>query len=143
MCDRGSGLIIGTWTQNSDMRLKNRLYDVTNVLPRLAGIDVFAFTMKSGYGARRLGVSAQQVQMVFPELIGCDTATEEKYLSVDYSSLGAVVAIQGCKELYAEIGTLKGRIKELEETIKKWRHEKVCKVAGKDLQGGDHSRENS
>lgn len=113
----GSGVITGTWTQNSDIRLKNRLYDVTGILPRLSGIDVFAFTMKSGDATRRLGVSAQQIQSVFPELIGCDTATEEKYLSVDYSTLGTIVAIQGCKELYAEIRTLKNRIKELEDQL--------------------------
>ena len=113
----GNGVITGTWQQNSDIRLKNRLHDVTNVLPRLTGIDVFAFTMKSGDNTRRLGVSAQQVQSVFPELIGCDTATAEKYLSVDYSTLGTVVAIQGCKELYTEINTLKERVRELEKQL--------------------------
>lgn len=94
----GNGLITGTWQQNSDMRLKNRIEGINGILMAINTLDVFRYTWKDGRdGVFHLGVSAQQIQMIFPELVGFDM---DGYLNVDYTTLGVVVAIQGIKELY-------------------------------------------
>lgn len=95
----GNGIITGTWQQNSDMRLKDRIDGVSGVLMAINALDVFRYTWNDGRDKKyHLGVSAQQIQAVFPELVGSDIY--DGYLNVDYTTLGVVVAVQGIKELY-------------------------------------------
>ena len=95
----GNGIITGTWQQNSDMRLKDRIDGVSGVLMAINTLDVFRYTWKDGRDKKyHLGVSAQQIQAIFPELVGSDIY--DGYLNVDYTTLGVIVAVQGIKELY-------------------------------------------
>lgn len=96
----GNGIITGTWQQNSDMRLKNRIGGINGILISINALDVFRYTWKDGRDSKcHLGISAQQIQTIFPELVGSDI---DGYLSVDYTTLGVIVAVQGIKELYKE-----------------------------------------
>ena len=51
--------------------------------------------------------TVQEVQELYPELVHTDEGTEEKYLSLNYAQLTAV--------LYAEIKELKERLSKLEK----------------------------
>lgn len=105
-----------TW---SDMRLKERLSDITGILEKVEGLSVFRYRMKEWTDSPVFaGVSAQEVLLLFPEVIEED---EEGYYSLDYSKLATIVAVRGAQELYslckaqaAEIETLKERISGME-----------------------------
>lgn len=110
---------------SSDIRLKTKFYDVPNVLDKISNISAFYHTRKDEEDKiLRIGVSAQDVKEVFPELVQLITPdNEDSYYAVDYITLAATVAINGCKELYQlvkqqelKISTLEKRISELENT---------------------------
>ena len=62
-------------------------------------------------GKPSIGFVAQDVRELYPELVE-ETNTEEKYLSVNYPQITAVLASQ-INELYDVIDKLKKEIKEL------------------------------
>lgn len=86
----------GDYVKNSDMRLKNRISTVRDVLDRIMRLDVFRYTLK--YDPDKtvsIGLSAQQVGNEFPEIVSNDG----DYLGIYYGQIGPI-AIQGIKELY-------------------------------------------
>lgn len=86
----------GDYVKNSDMRLKNRISTVKDVLDRIMRLDVFRYTLK--YDPDKtvsIGLSAQQVSNEFPEIVSNDG----DYLGIYYGQIGPI-AIQGIKELY-------------------------------------------
>lgn len=108
----------------SDMRLKHKLNDVENVLEKIKDIDTFYFTRNdSDDKIEKIGVSAQQVKEVFPQLVSlnvCDCDKEicsEAYYSVDYATLGTIVAIEGCKELNSKIENQQSQINDLKNEV--------------------------
>lgn len=112
----GNAWLKGTLSQASDMRLKNRLINVTNVVDKINNIDVFYYTLKDDENKyTKIGVSAQEVKEVFPELA---TLNEESGMySVDYISLATTVAIAGTKELNQKIENQQIQINELNNKI--------------------------
>src|SRR5262249_13754918 len=62
-------------------------------------------------GRRELGVFAQEVETVFPELV--TTWGSDAYKGVDYGRLTAVL-IEGIKELAADVRALKEKVRHLE-----------------------------
>lgn len=112
----GNAWLKGSLSQSSDMRLKNRLQDVSGVLEKLEFLDVFHYTLKDDMDSiPYIGVSAQAVKSVFPELVTMDDTTG--MYSVNYVTLATVAAIGGIKELQAYVKTLEGRIEKLEEQL--------------------------
>ena len=61
-------------------------------------------------GKESIGFIADEVKEVYPELVITDESTDEKYLSLNYAQLTAV--------LYAEIKELKNQIRELNEKVR-------------------------
>lgn len=106
----GNGTISGTWSQGSDMRLKNRIGAVGEILQEVFELDVFRYTWKDSWdgGKLHLGISAQQIHSIFPELT---TIGSDGYMGVDYATLGAIVSIQGLKELYQKHQSLENLVK--------------------------------
>lgn len=112
----GSGLLtydgtIGTCTV-SDERLKNIGKRIPGALSKLLKINGFYFTWKSpamGTG-RQIGIGAQTVERVFPELVQTDSIGRK---SVDYQRLVAPI-IEALRELKADNDNLKARITKLE-----------------------------
>ena len=115
---------VSTW---SDMRLKDKVESVSNVLDKLNNIDIFYYKWKHIDDNIHIGVSAQEVKTIFPELVIEDKNDGDiespNYLSVDYQSLNTV-GLQGLKELHAlvkdqksQIDLLKQEIAELKNTI--------------------------
>lgn len=112
----GNAWLKGTLSQASDIRLKNKLLNVTNVIDKIDNIDVFYYTLKDDENKyTKIGVSAQDVKEVFPEL---STLSEETgTYSVDYISLATTVAIVGVKELNQIIKNQQIKIEELENRL--------------------------
>lgn len=96
----------------SDDRLKTKLGEIENALDKIDTLSGFYYEANQtaqdlGYEVgREVGVSAQSVQAIMPEVVA-PAPIDEKYLTVRYERLVPLL-IQGIKELRAEIKALKG-----------------------------------
>jgi hypothetical protein len=103
----------GTLTDVSDIRLKQNIRPLRGSLQKISRLNGISFQMKNGLSrGRELGLSAQDVQQVFPELVHTDT-DEAGTLSVNYIGLIAPM-IEAIKELQAENARLEARLEQLE-----------------------------
>jgi len=94
--------ITGTdFNSTSDLTLKDNVSPVINPLDLIENINGVSFKWKNT-GKSSMGIIAQEVEKVFPELIG----TSENYKTVNYNGLVAVL-IESIKELKKEINQLK------------------------------------
>ena len=117
----------GNWDVASDRKLKKDIVDAEPVLERALKVQVRRFRWKDAPDASKpsLGVIAQELQPLFPDMIGEDEnkETHEKNLTVGYSDFGiiAVKALQEfkaqhdaeVKELKAQVADLKAQMKEV------------------------------
>lgn len=103
-----TGVYIGngntSWTGISDQRLKNVDSNIENAVESLSKLSTIKFNWKSEEnGKLHLGLLAQEVQELFPEVIDED---KDGYLGVRYSDLIPVL-IKAIKELQEQINELK------------------------------------
>ena len=113
--------VSGAYNKGSDIRIKDRLDDVTGVLEKIEKLTPFRYKLKGiDSPLTFIGLSAQDVQPVFPEVVSETYYNQEfgNILSLDYSALSTVVAVGGLKELHAKVKTLEDRIAALEALIK-------------------------
>jgi hypothetical protein len=95
----------------SDDRLKNRLGKIENALDKLCSLDGFYYEANEtaqalGYEVKReVGVSAQQIQAILPEIVA-PAPIDERYLTVRYERALPLV-VEAIKELRAELQMLK------------------------------------
>ena len=95
----------------SDDRLKNRIGDIENALDKLMTLSGFYYepnqtAIDLGFELKReVGVSAQEVQKVVPEIV-VKAPVSDEYLTVKYDRLIPLI-IESIKELNREIQTLK------------------------------------
>jgi hypothetical protein len=104
---------------SSDNRLKKNVKPLSGVLEKLNKIRGVSFDWNEKYenmgratGHREIGVIAQEVENVFPELV--TKWGQEDFRAVDYSRMTAVL-IEAVKEQQRQIEELKGRIVKLEK----------------------------
>ena len=100
---------------SSDARLKSNIVSLGSTLPKLLQIDGKSYEMK---GKQKIGVLAQEIQEVFPELVSED---DNEMLAVNYQGLVPVL-INALKEQQSEIDRLKEqeiKIIKLEEMLLK------------------------
>lgn len=96
----------------SDDRLKTRLGKIENALDKLCSLEGFYYEANEtaqalGYEVKReVGVSAQQVQAVMPEIVA-PAPIDAKYLTVRYER-ALPLLIEAIKELRDEVRALKG-----------------------------------
>jgi hypothetical protein len=96
----------------SDDRLKTRLGDIENALDKVCSLTGFYFEPNEtaqalGYEViREVGVSAQAVQAVLPEVV-VPAPIDEQYLTVRYEKLIPLL-IEAIKDLNAKVAALKG-----------------------------------
>ena len=105
----------GDVTVSSDARLKANIVSLGATLSKLLNIDGKTYTVKKN-GAQKIGVLAQDIQEVFPELVSEDN---EGMLSVNYQGFIPVL-INALKEQQKEIEYLRAqekRIDRLEQLI--------------------------
>ena len=108
---RGGGLYGSAFYQSSDERLKT-FYDPVNIdFDKLKALrkNYFKFNDKD---EMQLGVSAQEVQKIYPELV----SESDGYLSVAYDKL-SVVALAAVDKLHEENKELKERLDKLEKLV--------------------------
>ena len=97
----------------SDERLKTRLGLIDNALAKLKSLEGFYYEANEtaqalGYEVKKeVGVSAQQVQAVMPEVVA-PAPIDEKYLTVRYERLVPLL-IEAIKELEAQVAELKAK----------------------------------
>jgi hypothetical protein len=95
----------GTFNATSDISLKENICTFENAMDVVASLRGVRFTWKKN-GIKTVGLIAQEVEKVLPELIGTNADTGLK--SVSYANMVAVL-IEAVKELKAEIEELKKR----------------------------------
>ncbi len=112
------------WDFYSDRRLKKDIEDAEPMLERALKIPVRRYRWKDEdeSAKRKLGVIAQEVQPLFPDLVGQHTDREggDPVLTVGYSDFG-LIAIKALQELAAqhesEAAGLRERLKKQEEQL--------------------------
>lgn len=120
----GNGKYTGSWTKVSDMRLKKKIEGLSGVLRNLPRLDIFYYHANNDPMAKRqLGVSAQQLLPLYPEIVVCD---ENGYYGVDYSNL-SVVALQGVKELLEKQTLFEREQREIKSRLHSRRHWEMTK----------------
>lgn len=111
--NRGNLWIAGTLSQNSDMRLKTVVSPITDVLKAISTFDVFRYRYNDERGRVRIGMSAQQVKIYYPELVFTES---DGYYSMDYVSMSAVL-VGGMQELYTRFLPVENKVKILESRV--------------------------
>jgi len=113
----GTAVLAGTLTQNSDARLKTNITPLVNAMSLLAAINGYSYNWKDQYRDQQtqIGVLAQEVQKVFPELVKED---EKGVLSVNYNGFVPVL-INAMKEQHSVLKTKEQQIDELKERLEK------------------------
>jgi hypothetical protein len=101
----GSATLSGDLTINSDMRLKSNIISLSGALAKLLEIDGKTYTMKSNEKDAKIGLLAQDVQKVLPELVK-ESDDKQGTLSVNYQGLIPVL-INAIKEQQKQIDELK------------------------------------
>ena len=100
--------ISGDVTISSDARLKSNIVSLGSTLSKLLLIDGKSYTM-NGDGKDKIGVLAQEIQEVFPALVGEDT---KGMLTVNYQGLVPVL-INAIKEQEDKISRLENIVEQL------------------------------
>ena len=107
----GDMWIQGTLTENSDKHLKNEIIPLNNSIDRLKQLTGVNFTWKDTEtmgNEKHIGLLAQDVEKVFPELVG----ENEGYKTTNYTGLIPVL-VEAIKEQQQMIDELREQIKQL------------------------------
>ena len=108
------GDVIAYSTTVSDERLKDNIVTIDNALDKVEALRGVLYTWNEGSrkGKSEIGVIAQEVEKVFPEIVHekeLPFIDGGKYKTVDYEKLTGVL-IEAVKELSAEVKALKQQI---------------------------------
>ena len=96
----------GNVTAYSDERLKENIKPIESSVDKVKQLRGVTYDWKET-GEASVGVIAQEVEAVFPELV----VENEEYKSVDYGKLTSVL-IEAIKEQQAQIDELKAKLGE-------------------------------
>jgi hypothetical protein len=102
----GNLVVPGTVTASSDRSLKTRISEIKDPLEKVLKLRGVEFTYKS-HGGRSIGLIAQEVEKVLPELVSGD-----KLKSVAYQNLVAVL-IEAIKELNTKVDDLNDKYENI------------------------------
>jgi hypothetical protein len=112
LLQNGNLTIAGTLTESSDIRLKTDVEPVAGALNGVLRLTPIRYRYRPGTGhpaGRQIGLSAQEVRAVFPELV---TEDLDGYLSVAYTDLAAVL-VGAVKDQQTEIQRLRAEVSTL------------------------------
>ena len=107
-------IVSGDVVVSSDARLKANIASLGSTIAKLLLIDGKSYTMKKD-GKQKIGVLAQDVQKVFPELVSKD---DNEMLAVNYQGLVPVL-INALKEQDEKISRQDEKISRLENLVEK------------------------
>jgi hypothetical protein len=113
----GNAFMPGTLSQSSDARLKTNILPITSALGSILQLNAYHYQWKnkSSDQSTQVGIIAQEVQKVFPELV---KENAEGELSVNYSGLIPLL-ITGMKEQQSHIKNLETELMELRKMVEK------------------------
>lgn len=111
----GNVWIQGSLSQNSDQRLKKNITPLSNPLPALLQLNGYAYNWKNDSldQHQQIGVLAQEVQIVYPQLV---TGNGDNELNVNYIGLIPVL-IEGIKEQQRQIERQQSELDALQKTV--------------------------
>ena len=137
------------WDFNSDRRLKKDIVDAESMLERALKLSIRRYRWKDedATSKHKLGVIAQEVQPLFPDLVSENElpGRSEKTLMVGYSDFGlvAIKALQELKSdhdrevaaLKSEIATLKSQMAEVLQAAAEIRGQRDAAAKAKETAG--------
>jgi hypothetical protein len=106
----GGTTLADEWTVRSSLRFKTDIQPLLGALEKVEHLQGVSYNRKDD-GRREIGVVAEEVDKVVPEVVSHDPETNEVE-GVDYSRLAALL-IEAVKTQQAEIQQLKSRVEEL------------------------------
>jgi hypothetical protein len=106
----GDATLAGDLTVNSDARLKSNIISLGSTLAKLMKIDGKSYTMKSNEKVNKIGLLAQDIEEVFPELVK-EGEDKDGTLSVNYQGLIPVL-INAIKEQQEELNDIRKSVNE-------------------------------
>jgi hypothetical protein len=99
---------------SSDRRLKEDIEELSDVLGKIKNLRGVSFKwIETEEDIRDIGMIAQEVQIVFPELVHED---EEGFLSVNYPLFTAIL-LEAIKEQHTELNNMNTRLDSLEDSL--------------------------
>ena len=96
----------GDLEANSDERLKENIETIENALDKVSKMRGVYFDMKARPGVRKVGLIAQEVEKVLPEVVSTDSEGDN-IKSVAYANVVGLL-VEAIKELKNEVDQLKG-----------------------------------
>ena len=116
-----SGCISTSAASCSDRRLKQNILPLTGTLSKLDQLRGVSFewnhlatTLGLKEGQKSIGMIAQELQKVYPELVVATKSGHQEYLSIDYGKF-TVVLLQSIKELKGQMNTMQDQINALQK----------------------------
>ncbi len=109
----------GTWNQTSDARLKQDIRDLEDgQLARINKLRPVTYQMRQNQtnDRRSVGLIAQEVADIYPDLVSGNHAEDGSMMAVNYSALIPYL-VKGMQELMVKTQRLKEKKKELEQKI--------------------------
>lgn len=106
----------GAYSSVSDARFKTAITDAPSLLARINQLKVreYAFTGERPEAPKHIGLIAQEVLPLFPELVTY-SREDDRYL-MDYSALG-IMSVKAIQEQHEIIEQMQQRIDELEQQV--------------------------
>jgi hypothetical protein len=101
------------WQHSSDERLKTNVTQINNALDKVMDMEGVYFNWKKSDENRQVGMIAQEVEKVLPEVVSTD---KEGYYSMSYGAVVPVL-IEAIKEQQNTIENLEKSIEDLKATI--------------------------
>ena len=115
--------VTGVYSTLSDERTKTAIRPLESVMGRVMGLQLARYRYKSSpaNGTDSIGVTAQNLQQAFPELVSVNTTdegnpTDSQQLMVNYSGLG-VVALRALQEQQQQIQALQAELQALKAQL--------------------------
>ncbi|HEY3127848.1 MAG TPA: tail fiber domain-containing protein [Acidobacteriota bacterium] len=110
----------GSWTNSSDVRLKEKIEPLTDALTRLLKLRGVHFEWKEpetmgNLTGPQIGLVAQEVEKIFPEWVSTGPGGYKETTIRGFEAL----AIEAIRELQSEIRSLKTRLAKMERQPKK------------------------
>jgi len=102
----GNFTATGDVESNSDERLKENIETIENALNKVSNMRGVYFDMKAKPGVRKVGLIAQEVEKVLPEVVSTDSEGDN-IKSVAYANVVGLL-VEAIKELKNEVDQLKG-----------------------------------
>jgi hypothetical protein len=109
----GNTLVQGTFTETSDISLKDNIIPITGALDKVLRLNGVYFNKKETPDLTELGFIAQEVEQVIPELV---SEMEDGIKTVAYSRVAAVL-VETIKEQQAQIEELKDLVAQLSKKL--------------------------